>query len=430
MSSSMDSMSMDMVPRNGNGGSPAFPLTAKGDLLTHDGATEVIRTVGANDTVLTADDSTADGLSWKPISGGSPVVTDADAILGIVGDNAIGNAGDTIKWDENGIFGDVAKIVELPLGRFKLSGAVFVLSAEVSITLTGGGPQSASINWQQSSTELGTYTTISNPNGRQGTFHTGNTSTTTKEKATAIIDARAVDVFVQTFLKPDGASTATVHNLSAEGSIDSFGTSAVANSPLTTKGDLLSHNGINDVRLPVGLDNETLVVDPLEALGIKWAPRGFEVIADETLGIAGSSFDVSFPSKQFLYVVLFLEADSGNLNAEFNFNDDFGNNYAFRREENFGTVSTETNADRVPLDPSTVDEHVNSNIIIFNQPGIESSFFTDTVALIGLTASSLPTTQRSKGTWYDTSQITKLNVTTTINTFSTNSRIIVLGSHV
>jgi len=429
MSSSMDSQSMDMVPP-GNGGSPAFPLTAKGDLLTHDGVSEAIRTIGANDTVLTADDTNPLGLAWKTLSGGSPVVTDADAILGISGDNSIPNAGDTIKWNENGIFGDVSKIVELPLGRFKLSGAIFVLSAIVSITLTGGGSQSASINWQQSSTELGTYTTISNPNGRQGTFHTGNTTTSTKEKATAIIDARSADVFVQAFLKPDGASTATVHNLSAEGSIDSFGTSAVANTPLTTKGDVLTHNGTNEVRLPVGLDNQVLVVDPLEASGLNWVPRGFEVIADETLGVAASTFDVSFPAKEFLYVVLFLEADSGNLNAEFNFNDDLGNNYAFRRDENFGTISTETNADRVPLDPATVDEHVNGTIIIFNQPSIESSFLTDTVSVIGLTAASLPTTQRIKGTWYDTAQITKLNVTTTINTFSTNSRIIVLGSHV
>ena len=40
---------------------------------------------------------------------------------------------------------------------------------------------------------------------------------------------------------------------------------------LTTKGDLLGHSGTLPVRLPVGTDNQLLICDSTQALGIKWA---------------------------------------------------------------------------------------------------------------------------------------------------------------
>ncbi len=53
-------------------------------------------------------------------------------------------------------------------------------------------------------------------------------------------------------------------------------------SPLTTKGDLLSHDGVNDVRLPVGADSEILIARSSEPSGLIWQPdtavveNGFE----------------------------------------------------------------------------------------------------------------------------------------------------------
>jgi hypothetical protein len=42
--------------------------------------------------------------------------------------------------------------------------------------------------------------------------------------------------------------------------------------PLTTKGDLVVHDGTEPVRLPVGADDRILMADSSEAAGVKWAP--------------------------------------------------------------------------------------------------------------------------------------------------------------
>jgi hypothetical protein len=40
--------------------------------------------------------------------------------------------------------------------------------------------------------------------------------------------------------------------------------------PTTTKGDIQSHNGTNQVRVPVGLDNTYLIADSTETSGLRW----------------------------------------------------------------------------------------------------------------------------------------------------------------
>lgn len=44
--------------------------------------------------------------------------------------------------------------------------------------------------------------------------------------------------------------------------------------PTTTKGDLIVHNGSTDIRLPVGSNGQVLTADSAEAAGIKWAAGG------------------------------------------------------------------------------------------------------------------------------------------------------------
>jgi len=70
------------------GGGSASPLTTKGDLYTYSNANTRLA-VGANGTVLVADDSTATGLAWVSVPGVSGSVTgftftDANGIAGVV----------------------------------------------------------------------------------------------------------------------------------------------------------------------------------------------------------------------------------------------------------------------------------------------------------------------------------------------------------
>lgn len=45
-------------------------------------------------------------------------------------------------------------------------------------------------------------------------------------------------------------------------------------SPLTTKGDLISHNNTDNVRVPVGTNGQVLTADSTQAAGVKWETPG------------------------------------------------------------------------------------------------------------------------------------------------------------
>lgn len=69
----------------------------------------------------------------------------------------------------------------------------------------------------------------------------------------------------------EASTSATNANNSAVAAAQSAA-NAAAVSGLTTKGDLLSHNGTANVRLPVGADGSFLVSDAASSAGVKWAP--------------------------------------------------------------------------------------------------------------------------------------------------------------
>ncbi len=60
-------------------------------------------------------------------------------------------------------------------------------------------------------------------------------------------------------------------------------------SPLTTKGDLLTHNGVNNIRLPVGTDGFVLMADSTQASGLKWAASSTTVPLNSITAATGSN---------------------------------------------------------------------------------------------------------------------------------------------
>ena len=136
--------------------------------------------------------------------------------------------------------------------------------------------------------------------------------------------------------------TFTGLTLSAPLSIANGGTGATtqagafnALSPLTTKGDLLAHDGTNNVRLAVGTDGQFLMADSSEANGVKWTTSGASVawggitgtLSDQTdLGtalsgkIAASNFtakgDVLFGTGSGAYSALGIGTDGQVLTAD------------------------------------------------------------------------------------------------------------------
>lgn len=70
-----------------------LPLSAKGDLLTHDGNENVVQTIGADDSILIADSTEASGIRWDSVDSvvGNPFTAqrlDLNSALQLTGSNA------------------------------------------------------------------------------------------------------------------------------------------------------------------------------------------------------------------------------------------------------------------------------------------------------------------------------------------------------
>jgi hypothetical protein len=68
--------------------------------------------------------------------------------------------------------------------------------------------------------------------------------------------------------------------------------------PTTTKGDLIAHNGTDNIRVPVGATNgHVLTVDSAQASGVKWGGLPFEysaAVSDETTALTAGTAKLTF----------------------------------------------------------------------------------------------------------------------------------------
>ena len=261
----------------------------------------------------------------------------------------------------------------------------------------GGSGNSAVAYWESSPSLGGPYTQIPDPNGREATYSTGRADYTTQPKATAIVDAQASDVFVRVSMVPTINSTLLA--ASSFATITTFGTSAVANSPLTTKGDLFTHD-TGEQRLPVGIDTQVLVADSAESTGLKYANTASANIPDFSSSKTYKIGDLVIHSNKIYHNIIAITAPGsfngtewkiitiveeigrvellspsntmdlvviGNFRnirivyrinptdtflAQCQFNEDTGTNYSEIWSDSFGTVDSTINDDDIIVGPS------------------------------------------------------------------------------
>jgi hypothetical protein len=63
-------------------------------------------------------------------------------------------------------------------------------------------------------------------------------------------------------------------------------------SPLTTKGDLIGYNGVDNIRLPVGTDGLVLIADSAQALGFRWGAGLVSSVAGRTGAVVLTNADI------------------------------------------------------------------------------------------------------------------------------------------
>jgi hypothetical protein len=77
---------------------------------------------------------------------------------------------------------------------------------------------------------------------------------------------------------PIGSGTTGTLAINRGGTGSTDATSAFdALAPTTTKGDIIAHNGSDNIRLPVGANNQALVADSTQTSGLRWATVGGDI---------------------------------------------------------------------------------------------------------------------------------------------------------
>ena len=205
------------------------PLTTKGDLLADDGTNNVRVSVGTNGQLLTADSTASSGVSWQS--------TTSITTLGTV---------TTGVWNASTI-----AIVHGGTGATTALGAFNNLSP-----LTTKGDILADDGTNNVRVAVGTngqFLMADSSAGSGVSWQTVGSGITTLGTVTVgVWNASTIAIAY-------GGTGATT----ALGGFNNL-------SPLTTKGDLLADDGTNNVRVPVGANNQILVADNTASSGVAW----------------------------------------------------------------------------------------------------------------------------------------------------------------
>jgi hypothetical protein len=244
------------------------------------------------------------------------VLTDAAVVTGAQGGTGVNNNGKTITLGGNlttaGAFNTTITVtagtsITLPTSGTLVSSAVTTLSSLASVGTIGTGV------WNGTLIDPTYGGTGVNNAGKNITL--GGSFTTSGAFATTLTITGATNVTLPTTGTLVNSAVTSLPSLATVGTITSGtwngttisiakgGTGATtqttafnALAPTTTKGDIISMNGTDDVRLAVGTDGQVLTADSAQATGLKWATPLSAAITSitGTSGVAQTGAAITF----------------------------------------------------------------------------------------------------------------------------------------
>jgi len=158
----------------------------------------------------------------------------------------------------------------------------------------------------------------------------------------------------------------------------------------------------------------------------------WEQLADVTLSSTGDNLSSgTITAKKYLWIQTYISDTGGQDSVNMTFNNDTGNNYAFRRNNNGGTDATTTSTSHITLNSSEVTEDLFSNVFIINNSSNEKLVIGHTIQNQTLGAGTAPIRKEFVGKWSNTSsQITEIDFDNdSSGSYDTNSFIKVWGSN-
>jgi hypothetical protein len=159
----------------------------------------------------------------------------------------------------------------------------------------------------------------------------------------------------------------------------------------------------------------------------------WEQLADVTLSSTGDNLSSgTITAKKYLWIQTYISDTGGQDSVNMTFNNDTGNNYAFRRNNNGGTDATTAPSSHITLNSSEVTEDLFSNIFIINNSSNEKLVIGHTIQNQTLGAGTAPIRKEFVGKWVPTTnqQITEIDFDNdSSGSYDTNSFIKVWGSN-